>query len=271
MFKFSPEAASVFRLRWIGYALIIFSLLDNVDTIIPLQLMDAEWERQTIGVIVERIPILLMGLGLAFNGEAFRRKRLESVILSMISWACLLMMIFFLLLVPVGISSSVRVFNQRQQGINTQVQRELDQVRVSEAQVKQADSSQLQRFAEQIQQSMRQSPQAAAQSRFDLNDLGKFRSQLLAQLKTSRTQIETRANQLREAQQRTLLKDGIKWSFGALIISLLFLMFWQSSSWARKPKLAKRFGARPLPVSGTPASEASASSEPTDLQKIEEI
>lgn len=253
MFKFSPDAASIFRLRWVGYALIIFSVLDNVDTVTPLQLMDAEWERQTIGIIVERTPILLMGLALAFNGEGSRRKRWESLCLSLISWACLLLMVFFLLLVPLGISSSFRVYNQRQQTINTQVQRELDQVSASEAQIKQAPAGQLQQLANQLQRSIQQNPQQS-RPRFNLNDLDQFRQQLLAQLKDSRTQITARANQLRDVQQRTLFKDGFKWSIGSLIVSIIFLMFWQSTTWARKSQSRRRLEQRPTPVvSSAPA------------------
>jgi hypothetical protein len=252
MFKFSSDAASIFRLRWVGYALIIFSILDNFDTVTPLQLMDAEWERQTIGIIVERTPVLLMGLGLVFNGEASRRKRPESVFLVVTSWVCLLLMVFFLALVPLGISSSVRVYNQRVQTINTQVQRELDQVKVSEARIQQAAPAQLQQLADQIQRNAQQSPQQP-RPQFNLNNLDQFRQQLLAQIKDSRTQIQARSKQLQEVQQRTLFKDGFKWSLGALMVSIIFLMFWQSTAWARKGKTGRGVTPRPTPTSMQPA------------------
>jgi hypothetical protein len=230
----NSEGVSLFRLRWIGYALLLFTALESFDNLFPLQLMNAAWERQTIGVLVERTPLLLMGLGLVLNGESYRRKKLELLVLKLISWICLLLSIAFFLMIPLGLISSFRVYNDSQRFINTDLQQKLSQIRLSEEQLRSASDQELRNFAKQIQQRALQNGQPAPA--IEAQDPAAFRRQLLSQLKTSKAQIEKQSSDFRGAQQRTLIKDGFKWSLGAFIVSILSFMFWQSSAWARKAK-----------------------------------
>lgn len=244
MLNSNSEGRSLFRLRWIGYALLIFSVLDSVDNLFPLRLMDAAWERQTIGVLVERTPLLLMGLGLVLNGEAYRRKKFELVVLKLISWFCLLLSIAFFLMIPMGLVSSFRVYNQSQQVINSDLQNKLSQIKLSEEQLRTASDQELQNFAKQLQQRAIQSGQIAPA--INSQDPAAFRRQLLSQLKQSKEQAERQTADFRGAQQRTLIKDGLKWTLGAFIVSILCFMFWQSSTWVRtaKPDIAAKSGTK---------------------------
>jgi hypothetical protein len=144
MLNSNSEGLSLFRLRWIGYGLLIFSILDSLDTLIPLQLMNHDWIRQTFGALVERTPLLLMGLGLIFNGEAYRRRKMETFFLHLISWGCLLLMVVFALIIPVGLTvSSFVVYNQNQQVVNTRLKENLSQLRQTQEQVGRASDSEL--------------------------------------------------------------------------------------------------------------------------------
>jgi hypothetical protein len=228
MLNSNSEGLSLFRLRWIGYGLLIFSILDSLDTLIPLQLMNHDWIRQTFGALVERTPLLLMGLGLIFNGEAYRRRKMETFFLHLISWGCLLLMVVFALIIPVGLTvSSFVVYNQNQQVVNTRLKENLSQLRQTQEQVGRASDSELKELVEQLRRNAQQSGQPAPD--IDAQSPSSFRQQLLTQLKVRKTQVEEQAATFLSAQQRTLTKDALKWSLGSLIVSVLCLMFWQSS------------------------------------------
>ena len=66
-------------LRFLGYALLLFTLFDLADTLTPLQLMNPNWEFQTIGALVEKVVVPLMGFVLIFTGAMTERNQWESL------------------------------------------------------------------------------------------------------------------------------------------------------------------------------------------------
>jgi hypothetical protein len=48
----SEQGFSVYRLRWVGYGLLILSLLDTIAVLTPPQFLNHVWELQTIGALV---------------------------------------------------------------------------------------------------------------------------------------------------------------------------------------------------------------------------
>ncbi len=51
-------SSSLFRL--VGYGLLVLALFDLIHILIPLQLMNPMWEFQTVGALVERVPVPLL-------------------------------------------------------------------------------------------------------------------------------------------------------------------------------------------------------------------
>ena len=119
-FSFSQwQLMNLWRLS--GYALLLLSLFDLVEKLIPLQLMNPVWEFQTLGEIVERVPLPLLGLVLVFYGENYRRVRGEIYLLKFLSWLALLLGVAFWLLIPLGVSNTIRIERQNQEQIVAQV------------------------------------------------------------------------------------------------------------------------------------------------------
>ena len=56
-------------LRLVGYGLLVMAIIDLLFLLIPPQLMNPLWEFQTMGAIVERIPVTLLGIVLVYYGE----------------------------------------------------------------------------------------------------------------------------------------------------------------------------------------------------------
>ncbi len=85
------QGFSIYRLRWIGYGLLILSLLDTIAVLIPANFGNRLWELQTIGAVVERVPVPLLAMALIFFGEGYDRRGLEDIFLKVLSWVCLLL------------------------------------------------------------------------------------------------------------------------------------------------------------------------------------
>ena len=88
---------SLAMLRLVGYGLITMALLDYISLIFPPQFMNPSWEFQTVGGVVERIPIVLLGLVFVFCGERQARKTIEHKLLKFLSWLTLIFAIVLFL------------------------------------------------------------------------------------------------------------------------------------------------------------------------------
>ena len=82
-------------LRLVGYGLLLMAIVDIFFLLIPPQLMNPVWEFETMGTIVERIPITLLGMVLVYYGERSDRAPIETLLLKITSWLALFSAIFF--------------------------------------------------------------------------------------------------------------------------------------------------------------------------------
>ncbi|WP_235107363.1 HpsJ family protein [Acaryochloris sp. 'Moss Beach'] len=73
---------STFVLRIAGYALLLLTLVDTLAILIPPQLLDPAWELETIGSLVERSPVPLIGFALVASGGRRFRQSLDRFLLS---------------------------------------------------------------------------------------------------------------------------------------------------------------------------------------------
>jgi FtsH-binding integral membrane protein len=87
-------------LRLVGYGLLVMALVDILFLLIPPQLMNPVWEFQTMGAIIERIPVTLLGIVLVYYGERSDRAPIETLLLRWLSWFCLIFAIFLLITFP---------------------------------------------------------------------------------------------------------------------------------------------------------------------------
>ena len=208
-----PWSAALFR--WAGYGLLVLALLDLIEILIPPQLTNPTWEFQTIGSIVERIPVPLLGLVLIFYGEAAFRGKFEQFIVKILSWLSLVFGIFLLLLVPLGISDTVRINNQNTSQLSAQYNQQVSRVEQLEEQLNQATPQQLNNF---------------------LQRRGVSENQLFSQIEEAKQAARSQYEQTKAQQRRSLLENSFKWNIGALISGALFVYIWRLTPWARRAK-----------------------------------
>ncbi len=225
MTESTSDNRSVYRFRWIGYGLLIFSLIDSVQLFIPPDFTNPSWELQTIGALVERVPVPLLGLTLVFFGEFYDRIGIERIVLRVLSWICLGLAILFLLMIPLGIMNTTRIDAGSEQQVNRQVEQQMSQLKQLEDQLNQSKPEDIKTLGSQL-------------SNFGISvDTQKpedLKAEIITRINRVRGEVLARSQASRSNQKMVLFKNSLKWNLGALIAAALFFIVWKSTDWARK-------------------------------------
>ena len=221
----ASENRSIYRLRWVGYGLLIFALLDVISILIPPEIGSSAWRLQAIGALVERAVVPLLGFALVFFGEFFDRRPIEGFLLRSLSWLCLLSAIVSFTLAPTALLNTLGLDNQQGQQLDAGVQQRLGQLKQLEDQINQGRPEDITKFATQLN--------SVGITKLDTQDPQKAKADLLARIKIVREQTAAQAQATRSAQRLGLFKNTIKWALGAVIAGVLFFVLWKTSSWAR--------------------------------------
>ncbi len=220
-FAYSQQG-SITLLRILGYALLLLAFFDILEMLIPPNFMNPAWEFQTLGALVERAPVPLIGLVLIFFGELHSRTKWEFPILKLISWLTLLFALLFILLIPLGILNTVRLSSQSSTHINTLSAQQISQAEQVEKQLNQATPEQLNNVLKrQGRSSDGKNPQ-------------ELKSQLLSEVSQAKTKIKSQAEATQSLQGLNLIKTSVKWNLGALVSGTLFFIIWKQTNWARR-------------------------------------
>ena len=222
------QLRSIALWRLIGYFLLVLALFDLVEKLVPLRLMNPAWEFQTLGVLVERVPIPLLGLVLAFYGERNWRSRWELPLLKFLSWLALLLGVAFLLLVPVGISNTVRIERQNSQRLTAQVDQQMTRIQQVEDVLERAKTP-----AEMEALISRLDRQGRSPNIKDSQQLEQVKEQLSDSIAKGEERMIEQAEATRSSQRLGLWKSSVKWNLGALVSGVLFIGIWRGTRWAR--------------------------------------
>jgi len=214
----TPWSVAVFRL--IGYGLLVLALLDLLTTLLPLRLMNPLWQFETMGAIVERVAVPLLGLVLVFFGEEKFRSSFEQKFLKLLRWLCLLVGVLFFLLVPLGVVSTLQVKAVNDTQMKQQYSQQKARVERVEKQLNQIKDQDLENFIKSQGRTLDgQSSQQA-------------RAQFLAKINKDKNQLENQFKQAMSNRRLTLLKNSAKWNLGGLVSGVLFIYIWLLTRWA---------------------------------------
>jgi hypothetical protein len=221
----SDGTKSIIRFRWIGYGLLLFALVDIVALLIPPRFTDPSWELQTIGQLVERAPVPLIGMALVFYGEQLGRSFLESLLLRLLSWLSILLVIAFLLLVPLGVVNTFRINAQTAKTIDTRTEQQFKQLDQIQQQIDKSPPEALQDLAKKLKEAG--VPEIKTDKPEDL------KREVANRVQTFKAGIQEQAKQEKLNRSRGVFKSAVKWNIGAVITSVLFFAIWKTSRWAR--------------------------------------
>lgn len=223
----SNEAITAKLLHFAGYGLLLFSLANFADALIPPRFgQDPAWEFEALRKLVGTSPVPIIGLILVFYGETTARSPFGKTILKVLSWLSLVFGIFFALMLVVGVSAVIRLNNN----INTQasfvLSQQVAQFNTAKESLKNTDDRNLQRAAEFIE---RRSPEI----QLDKTNPTVLRSQIEAEILKNEKEIKDRVQNGQDQAFRQLIKQSLKAFFEAIVAAGLLFGIWSQSKWAR--------------------------------------
>ena len=198
--------------RIAGYGLLGLALLDIIDIFIPPRFANPVWEFQTLTNLVERAPVPLLGLVLVLFGEKNLR------IFKFLSWASLVAGVLFVLLVPLGVSSGFRIYQQNNQQLSSQLNQQTTQMKQVRELLNKATTS-----AELSSILARLNPRGRAP---EIRNPEQVKSQLLSEIAQTEKRVKAQVEAKRADTRTGLVKNAIKSILGALVSGIVFLSIW---------------------------------------------
>jgi hypothetical protein len=219
----ASENLSVYRLRWVGYGLLLFALVDTVHSFAIADPTDPRFGINLIGQFVERVVVPLLGFALAFFGEFYGRHSPEKLVLRFLSWLCLLLAIAYFLMIPPLLLQTFGLKSQVQAKAKEFETLQLAQLQKVEDQLKSSSPEDIKKIATQL---------SAMGAPVDPSKPDAVKTQIESRIKMMREQIPAQA-QRQISPFRGLTRNAVKWTLGAIISGVLFIYLWKSSRWAR--------------------------------------
>lgn len=213
---------------WLGYGLLASALVDYAHLIIPPHFTDPVWEFQTIGALADHAAIPLLGLMFVFYRHQGNIVRREKQFLWLLSWLSLLVGVLYLLMLPLGLADTWRIYHANNTQIAAQLSKQSQQLQQIKGKLNQVTTDeQLEQlvasFASQNRSPQIKNPQA-------------LKDQFLSQISQAQRELEIQADNERKNRFQTLLKNSLKSNLGVLIAGCLFILIWHLTSWTRNKK-----------------------------------
>lgn len=210
--KNTPWSLAV--VRKVGYGLLILALFDLIAIFVPLRLTNPVWQFETMGAIVERVAVPLIGLVLISFGETEFRSDFEQKVLKFLSWLCLIVGVLFILLFPLGILNTWQVKMISNNQISNQFLQQKSQMERAEKKLNQMKGEELANYIKSQGRTLdSQTPEQA-------------KAQFLAKLNKDKQQMQTRLEEVKANRRLVLIKNSVKWNLGALVAGVLFIYIW---------------------------------------------
>ncbi|KST63961.1 HpsJ-like protein, cyanoexosortase A-associated [Mastigocoleus testarum] len=218
-FAFSQEGSTMI-LRCLGYGLLVLALFDVVEMFVPPNFMNPAWEFQTIGALVERVPVPLIGLAFVFYGEMNFRKRWEFPVLKVLSWLALVMGVIYILSIPLGVINAARLQRQSSTQINVLSKQQINRAEQVKKQIDLATPEQIDNLLKRQGRSLELEPE-------------KLKQRLLGEVSQAKQKIKSQAKATESSRGLNLLKKAVKWNLGAVVAGILCINIWKGTDWAR--------------------------------------
>jgi hypothetical protein len=215
--------------RAAGYGLLAIALINWVDAFIPFYWSDSTWKYNTIGILIERMPVTLVGFVLVFLGGAEYRSRWDKFLLKGLSWSTLAIGIIFLVMVPLLLRSAMTIDGQSSSQINAQYRQQIRQVDQIEQQLANASEAQLNSFIAALR---------VQNQTFNITDPSALKQQVAIEAAKARTIAMSNKQSQETTQRLNLRKTVLKWNLSALVSAFLFFSIWRMTTWARRSNKA---------------------------------
>jgi hypothetical protein len=222
----SIATKSFYLLRFIGYVILVFSVIDYAGIFIPPRLTDPTWEFQAITQMVEQVWSPLLGLTFIFlYNQSSNISSRQLLILRFLSWVALFIGIAYLLVLPLGVNNSLTLYKDINSQFTNQQAQQQEKLQKFNTKLNSVNSPQ---ELENLARSLNiQNEAGANQSPQEL------KSKIQNQLQNITQNQIAAANTAKTQQVKSLIKNAVKVNLGAIISGVCFITFWRLTRWTR--------------------------------------
>jgi hypothetical protein len=220
------QATGLFR--GAGYALLMISAVTYINSFIPPAIQNPSWLINLMGIWVQNMAFPLLGFTFVFYGGNEWRLKREKTLVKIFSYLSLLMAVLFFALLPLGLTSTVRLYNEGKAQLSRGLELNMMALQEAETKVSTANSN------DEITNILRQyqSPQTAGLPQLT-GDTRRIKRDLLVQLDKSKAQLETNARVQGQQQQFVLIRTYVQQGLLAIVAVGIFVRLWWITRWAR--------------------------------------
>ena len=222
------DQQTLLLIRLLGYGLLVLASIDYVYIVIPAHLTNPLWEFETIGALVEHAALPLLGLIFVFYRHKGYIVKREKKLLWFLSWVSLLLGLLYLLMLPLGVADTWRIYHASNAQITAQLSQQSQEFQQIKGKLNEATTE------EQLEQLVASlTPEGGS---LQIKDPQAFKDKFLAQITESERKAQVQADTASITQSQELLKNSLKWNLGSLIAGVLFMWVWHLTSWTRVRK-----------------------------------
>ncbi|MBW4621486.1 MAG: HpsJ family protein [Cyanosarcina radialis HA8281-LM2] len=216
-------------LRPIGYCLLGLTLFDWVALIVPIILGSQKWNHsdwrfQTIGQLIDKVPVVLLAMALIFYDPDSIKSKLEEILLRVFHWMALGLAIFFLAIAPLLGADAFKLRKKMDTQINNDISWRLSVLGQAEKRVNLANISG--RSLEDINNALIQLKILPEQS-LETNNIASARQEILLRINQAKQEVRTKTEKDWRRRRVYLLNYSVKWFIGAIISVVIFAYIWR--------------------------------------------
>lgn len=208
---------SINVLRPIGGGLLLLVAFDTIASLIPSNFFSPTWEFNTVGNLVNRLPLILLGFAAIFWGDREVKNQKDKLIWQSLRWLILLIAILFLLMAPSIVVNSSRIKNQTDARVTAEVTQRLANLDKLEGQIKQGNPVDLKNAILQIN------------TQVNVTNLTpeEVREKLLQEIATEKQNARKNVAVRWEPNRLELVKNTVKWFLGSIVGATLLFWMWR--------------------------------------------
>lgn len=194
----------------LGYVILSFTALDYLVILTSLDLSDSIWKLDTIGKIIEKSYISLLGFILIFlRSPEYFIKQSQLTIISILSKLALFLGIIYFSFAPLIIISSTETLNINKAKINIYLD-SLDKSSVDNLSLKNSQNLDLDKFHS-----------------------NKKQEQLNIKIDLTKELTKEKLKEELVKNKNFIVKMTFKWLIGTIIVGASFVQIWKYTEWAR--------------------------------------
>lgn len=216
-------------IHFIGYGFLILTLLNLIYILIPLNLFDPFWRLDILKGFIDQIPVALIGSVCTFYGGNLYRSQRERIMLKLSHNLVLAYGILFLLLIPIGIVDTGKIYqadNQRNQFV---AQEKIIAIQANKEKIlKTKTTTDLANLLKTFI-----APKIVTNTS-DKSQLEPLKNQVLDIFETQEQRVKRQIEWTNKNRFAYLIKNSLKFNLGSLTTAILFLNIWRCNKWVQK-------------------------------------